>query len=300
MTNPRLVVDNPVTFTPSPYGILSVATPATPDNRHWQAGVTYQANCLVTNTTYHECIAVTGSSSEAVAPPEPDAKESGTDFSFRGALPFTIYAQFSCSPVGMGSELQRLATDALKHHASRQIEQVFATGIVAGQQIIFPHLGHDAIIYDEDGILLQSVPVTGSASDPAAALGFLENHIGDCYAGRGVIHIPRLALPTFDALGLIRQVGSRLQTLGGNLVVAGDGYTGTAPDGSEPSAGQTWIYATGMIFEMHGDIRVSGLVESFDRGNYTMTYLVEQSWLIGWDCCHAGIPVIIGCCGSAS
>jgi hypothetical protein len=288
----RLVIDNPVAFTPSPYGIFSVAIPATPtkigDSRHWQLGVTYQANCLLTNTTYDECISVTGTSS----PVEPPTKEADTHFITRGSLPFTVYAEFSCSPVG--SDVATLARDALARRASWQAENAFFTGVVGGQNLVFPHLAHDTDVYDINGVLLQSAVVTGAASDVATALGFLEDQIATCYGGRGVIHMARDVLPTFDAHGLLRQTGGKLTTLGGNLVVAGDGYTGDAPDGTPASTGQSWVYATGMIFEMHSDPRVTGMPDSFDRSENTMTYIAEQTFVLGWDCCHFGVPVVLG------
>ena len=282
-----------MTFTPSPYGLLAVATAATPDTPHWQHGVTYRVLCPTTYTTYDECIAVTGSG----APPEPDTKTVDDEGRyFRGATPFTVYAKFSCTPVG-ADDLRTTAQQALNRTAQQQIEAALWTGQAGGQEVVWPHLAADEAWYDDE-VLMQSVPLTGTASDAPTALGFLEQGIADCYSGRGVIHIPRNALPTFDAAGLLRQVGGKLQTISGTSVVAGDGYPGTAPDGTDPATGQAWIYATGEIFEMHGPVRITSLTESFDRSENTVSYLAEQTWLIGWNCCHIGIPVLIGCCDS--
>ena len=48
--------------------------------------------------------------------------------------------------------------------------------------------------------------------------------------------------------------GVTLRTWNGNLVAAGAGYPGTAPDGSDPAAGTSWIYGTGPVFIYRSDV----------------------------------------------
>lgn len=288
MAGPRLLIDSPLSFSPSPYGLLSVAQAATPQSPHWQNGVTWISNCNDANTTYDECIAVTGVGS----PPEPSPKEAATGLQLRGATPFTVYARFDCSPVGM--DVIALANEALRMDSSRQAEIALWTGVAGAQTVIWPHLAADAMVLDAQNITLQTVPVTGAADDVASSLGFVEDVLGDCYNGQGVIHIPRLAIPTFDAWGLLKVVRGQLQTINGNLVVAGTGYPGTAPDGTDPTAGTTWIYATGAVFEMHSEARVNTLRESLDRSENTVQSIAEQTYVLGFDCCHVGAIVELG------
>lgn len=288
MAGPRLLVPAPM-FTPSQYGLLSVAQPATPDNAHWQNGVTWPANCIDADTTYEECITVTGTGSPPAAPTLP----SSTDFSYRGATPFTIFARFNCSPVG--NDVNALAEEALRNMGSVQVEKAFWSGTAGGQSTVFPHLAASVTVTGSDNIMLQTAPVTGAADDAAAALGYLEGQLGTCYNGQGVIHVPASAAATFFARELFEDIGGKLYTGKGNLVVIGNGYPGTSPTGAAASAGTAWVYATGAIMEMHGPVRARTLTETLDRSENTINAIAEQTYLIAWDgCCHAGVQVTLG------
>lgn len=288
MAGPRLIIEPPV-FTPSPYGLLSVTQPATPTNTHWQNGVTYQANCIDAATTYEECIAVTGTGS----PPAASTFVADTNLITRGATPFTTYARFDCSPVGL-PDIISLATDALRTTGTYQVEKAFWTGLAGGQAVVWPHLAAAATVVDSQNITLQTVPVTGALSDVVTGLGFVEQKLADCYNGVGVIHIPAIAIPTFDAWNLLKVVRGQLQTLNGNLVAAGAGYPGTSPTGSAPAAGTSWIYATGAVFELHGGVHTTDQRDSLDRTKNTMRVIAEQTWVLGWDCCHVGALIDLG------
>lgn len=292
----RLLVD-PATlppFAPSSHGLLSVATPATPDNPHWQNGITYLSRCLTTDaaTTYDECITVTGTGG---APPAPAAKADNVDYPvLRGATAFTVFAEFDCSPVGVSDAL-RVATDSLAQSEPWQVERAFWTGNAAGQPVVFPHLAANAQILDASDVMLQSAAVTGGGPfDIAEALGVLEQELANCYDGVGVIHVPRVALPTLDAWGLVRTNGPVLKTLNGNLVAAGAGYTGSSPSGQARPAGQSWLYATGQVFVYRGAVRAFTPRESIDRGNNTRKMIAERTYLFGWDCCHAAVLANLG------
>lgn len=288
MAGPRQIIDPPV-FSPSPFGLLSAAQPATSSGTHWQNGVTWESNCLNSNTTYEECITVTGSSGP---PPAAPTMVADTNYFQRGATPFTVFAKFNCSPVG--TNVQELANEALRATASWQVERALWTGLAGAQAVVWPHLAASVAVTGTDFALLQSVPVTGAADDVSASLGFIEQALADCYVGQGVIHIPRLAVATFDSWGLLKVVRGQLQTLAGNIVVVGAGYPGTSPAGAAPAAGTTWIYGTGSVFELHSDVRSFQLRETFNRSENTVEAIAEQTYVLGWDCCHAGAIVNLG------
>lgn len=289
MAGPRQLISAPA-FTSSPYGLLSVVQkPTLRGDPHWQNGVTWQSNCLSAALTYEECITVTGTG----APPAPPTLSADTDMITRGATPFTVYAKFNCSPVG-AMDLQALAEDALTRTGSYQVERAFWTGQAASQAVVWPHLAASTQLLDASGYLLQSVPVTGAADDAAASLGYVEQQLADCYNGQGVIHIPRIAIPTFAATSLIKVVGDHLETLNGNLVAAGGGYPGTSPAGATAGAGTTWIYATGAVFMLRGPVRVTTDNEALNRAENTVEAIAEQTYVLGWSCCHAGAIVNIG------
>jgi hypothetical protein len=294
---PRQLVDPPA-FAPLPYGLLSVVEPRNPADNHWQNGVTYQSRCGITMGTavYDECIAVTTGVGTPAPANMPTQNTSSIGVTTRGATAFTPLVEFDCAPVG-NDQAQKIATDALNTSAPYQVEQAFWTGIVAGQVVAFPHLAANATLTDAGGALLQSVPVTGSASPPydvADGLGYLESQLAGCYSGVGVIHVPVIAIPTLAAWGLITVQGGQLRTLNGNRVAAGGGYPGTGPTGAAPTAGTVWLYATGAVFAYSGATRILGLPGALDRAENTIRMIAERTYVLGWDCCHVGVQVSLG------
>lgn len=294
-TRPRLPVSSPA-FTPLPYGLLSaVELPTAPE--HWQNGVTWSSECVtgMGATTYDECLVVTGAGSPQ--PPPPASKTSNVQFTRRGATPFTVYTEFDCAPVG-NEEAARVASAALNKVASFQLERAFWTGVAGGQLVVWPHLIGTATVIDGTDLttILGTPAVTGggATTDIADGLGFLENALSDCYGGSGVIHVPIEAVPTLDAWGLLKFSGGRVTTAVGNRVSIGAGYPGTAPDGTTPTAGTTWMYATGAVFAFTGPMVVRDLRDSIDRSKNTIRMIAEKTYVLGWDCCHAGVQVQLG------
>lgn len=286
----RQLIDLPTVFTALPYGLWDTIQTPSSDGSHWQNGVTWIERCPTGDTTYDECLSVTG----VGAPPEPAAKTANVGQELRGALPFTVHAEFECSPVGLGSA-EAIASDALARVEQTQIEAAFWTGTAGGQPVVFPHLAADAEVLDGDVVLqpVASPAVTGV--DVAQALGALEQELADCYKGQGVIHVPRAALPTLDAWNLARDDGNgHLVTLAGNLIVAGTGYTGSGPDGTTPAAGTTWIYATGAAWGYRSDPYVSQLRDSLDRTSNTLRMQAERTYVIGFECCLLAAHIVLG------
>jgi hypothetical protein len=285
----RQLVDMPAVFTPLPYGLWDSIQHPTAGGVHWQQGITWIERCPVGDTTYDECLSVTGTG----APPEPPAKTANVDQSFRGSLPFTVYAEFECSPVGI-PDAESIASDALVRAEQQQVETAFWTGAAGGQPVVFPHLAANTEVLDGD-IILQPVATTAvTGADVAHALGVLEQQLADCYAGQGIIHVPRTALPTLAAWDLAVERDGRLYTPGGNLIVVGDGYTGTAPDGTTPADGTTWIYATGAAWGYRSDVYVSRLRDSLDRTSNTIRMLAERTYVIGFECCLLAANIVLG------
>jgi hypothetical protein len=280
----------PPTFTTLPYGLWDAAQKPATDNPHWQQGVTWIERCPDGGTTYDECLSVTGTG----APPEPAAKADNVDQVFRGATPFTIFTEFDCSPVGL-RDAETVASDALARIEQYQVEAAFWTGTAGGQTVAFPHLAANAEVLDTQGIILQPTATTCvTGADVAHALGELEDCLADCYAGQGIIHIPRIALPTFAASNLAVERDGALYTPGGNRIVVGGGYTGTAPDGSTPAAGTSWIYATGAVFGYRSEVQVSSPRDSIDRAANTMRMIAERTYVLGFSCCLLAAHIVLG------
>jgi hypothetical protein len=139
---------------------------------------------------------------------------------------------------------------------------------------------------------LQTAAVTGAGVvlDPIEGLGILERQLADCYDGVGVIHLPVELLGALNTHNLIERHGAQLRTTAGNLVALGAGYPGTGPSG-QTTSGALWVYATGAVFAYRSDIRSFPKDQSFDRDINTVKAVAERTYLLGWDCCHFGVPI---------
>lgn len=297
--NMRLLVDPPV-GQPSPYGLLSVADIRTESDVHWQAGITWRSNCGGADTTYDDCISSSPSASGV-----PSGKGSNAVFTPRGATPFTVFTKFDCSLPDFYENAEATALKALQTTESWQLERAFWTGAAGGvNNVVLPHLADDTAITQVDGadgfyvVTLQPAAdiVTGAGLDPPCALAALEQAMANCLNGVGVIHMTVFMATILASRMLIRQDGNRLRTLNGNLVVAGNGYPGTAPDGTTPAVNITWMYGTGPVFGYRGTPWLSKAApDSFSRDVNTIEALAERTYVLAFDCCLLAMPVCLDC-----
>lgn len=301
MAGARQIIDSPA-FTPLPNFLWDAAQH--PSDLHWQAGVTWQERCGGAGTLYDECIAVTGTGGTPAAQASLTANVVQQN---RGATPFTVYAEFDCSPVGQGisqADLEDRAAEALDKMEAFQATQAFWTG-VAGEAVggtdqttVWPHLAANATLDDPQGIRLQTAasPLVTGGEDPAVALGQVEASLAACYGGQGVIHIPYAAFPSFKANKLVHREnpGDPWTTAAGNLVVPGVGYTGSSPAGAAPASGTAWIYATGAVFGFRSEVFARQFPDTFDRAENTVKSLASRTYLFGFECCHFGALVTLG------
>jgi hypothetical protein len=306
VANFREVVDPP-SFTPLGFGLLSAMEMPTPQPAHWAQGITYSPMCganTLGGLIYDECLVVTGVG--GAPPPPSDLTTANVTQGTRGALPFTAYVEFDCATVGL-EDAQGTAERALAMAEPWQVERAFWSGLAGGQPVVYPHLAANAQLLDIAGITLQTaaVNVTGASSVGVAgdlvnietALGLLEQALGNCYNGVGVIHVPELLLPTMDAWGIVRQQGPVMKTLNGNKVAVGAGYPGTGPDGLTRAGNTCWMYATGNVFGYRSNVRVrapGNAASSLDRATNTRRMIAERTYVIGWDCCHFAVQTSLG------
>ncbi len=301
MSGARPFVEPPA-FTPLPYGLWDVADHPTPP-AHWQQGITWIENCPTGDTTYDECLTVTGTGS----PPAPPAKTDNVDRTFRGATAFTVFAEFDCSPVGLGDEaaVNALATEALARTETSQVEEAFWTGAAGGQPgIVMPHLAADTEVVDASGIVLQPVATIAAMGtdavtlDPAVAFGQLTQQLDQCYGGLGIIYVPRYALPTLFALRLVVEVNGALYSSSGHPVVVSGLFPGTSPAGAPASEATTWIYATGPLWAYRSEVFATRRNESFDRAENTVKMIAERTYVVAFTCCllaalmDLGVPTV--------
>jgi hypothetical protein len=107
---------------------------------------------------------------------------------------------------------------------------------------------------------------SGTALSPRRALALLEHTIATASpcGEQGIIHMTRdtASLLASNSQMLFHEAGKdHLQTMGGTPVVVGSGYTGAGPtdaagDAETPTGTNKWMYATGTVKVVLGDIDV--------------------------------------------
>ncbi len=290
MVNGRVTVPAPA-FTPLSYGLLSVAQDMTSQfDSHWEAGITWMPLCSTPDSTYDECLTVTG----VGAVPEPEAKSTTFSNVRRAATPFTVYARKDCSTPTFWEELPEQIREAVFQGEGWQVERSFWTGISAGAAgVVHPHLASAAeLIHDLDILELEVDDVSASPVHVREGLGLLEEGLANCYRGQGVIHVPVALATHLIAWGLIRQIEGRWVSPAGNLVSIGAGYLGSSP--STPgivTSEVRWMYATGAVFYARSNLRDFTRTEMLDRDDNTIEALAERTYVVGWDCCLLGVPI---------
>lgn len=291
MVTPRTVVDPPLQGR-RPLGLLDHVDFRETGDRRWLAGVQYMADCSGAETIALDVCgpSVTGGFADTGSR------------SMRGATAFTVYSEFTCSPVDFYDRANELAEAALRRNEGWQVENAFWTGTVtdnwAGQTAtVYPHLAEDTQVTEESGgqtIVLQTaatVVVTGTGLDPRSGLGILESALGDCYGGVGMIHVPQKIVTHLHGQGLLIAVGDRWRTANGNWVVSGAGYQGTSPAGAAAGLESAWMYATSPVWGYRSDITVFPPRTNLDRSVNTVTARAARSYLLTWDCCHLAVQV---------
>lgn len=290
LTRPRRLVPAPE-FEASPYGLLSVVQwrTAVGNADHWRYGVEWESNCSGTETIELDPCApsVTGGFTET---------ESRV---WKGATAFRVYARIQCSTVDFYDRAQALATEALTRNEQWEVERTLWDGTTRspyGAVVSnYPRLASNMVVGTGTprDVALQTAAtvVSGGVYDPKVGLGVLEDALGACYNGRGVIHVPQMLIPGLAGAGLLIREDGGLYTHNGNRVIAGAGYSGSGPDGVEPSGASKWMYATGPLLGYRGPIGFNPVVTNLNRQTDTVDELVWRDYLIGWDCCHLGVQI---------
>lgn len=135
--------------------------------------------------------------------------------------------------------------------------------------------------------------LAAAAVPPKLAVGLLEEALGDRILGRGVIHAPRVAIPFLPDMTIN---GTRLQTKLRTDVVAGSGYTGSAPDDAARAAGEAWLYGTGPVKVVRGkqfDVGGDDASRLLDRASNEITVLSGRMVTVTYECALVGVRVAL-------
>lgn len=279
----------PPTFIPLRYRLIDAVDGPHPYTGHQKLGLYFTPDdCSLPLETTTACLTGIGS-----------AKEATGSIPNRGADSFVVYTWIDCGLVGVGeAKLKARIEAAHRNNVQYVVERIFWTG---GNFATSQHLAEDTAITESVGgstINLQTaatVLVTG-AVDVVEGIGRLEQAMADCYGGTPLIHVPRGVTSHLAANHLVAAKGSKLLTDNGSIVVPGPGYPGTSPAGVAPTAGTTWLYATGSVKMWAGELmwQARDTRELLGRSINDTVLIVEQRFTLAWDCCHFAIPVSLG------
>lgn len=297
MARGRLLIGGDVLpFTAPSYDLLSTATPLDLADAHWRMGLVWEPLCPESDGTYDPCVAVVSVGGNAEPADAPPAKTATTEWSVRGATPFTAYSRIDCSPVGQWDQLSARNQQALIRSEARFVETAFWSGVSGGETVVFPHLAADTEVWDGEDLLQPVATVVDATPQPIhVGIGMLEDAMRDCYPGVATLHMPtRLAALAAEAGLIAPRSGMMFTTSVGSKVIIGD-YPGTGPTGAPPAASTTWMYATGEVFyAREREPHSFRPADVFDRSVNTVEMLAERTYVLGWDCCLMAIPIVNG------
>lgn len=273
---------------PAQFGLLSSATDLITDtSTHWIDEFDYETlDCVADVTLSSICNTATVVT----------AVERGNDSLYRTYVPFEVITAFQCSTMGRTpDEIEKIAKDAAEACLQKALEFEFWTGTLAKKAAVDDWDGATRGAFPNRFLASESAtdvtPTPGTGVKSKHGLALLEQALGDCGCGsQGTIHATR---GVASALG-IKGKDNELVTNLGNKVIAGVGYTGTGPDGTEAPAGSAWMYATGPVTIRVGEVMVvqDKVTQSINIRNNTIRYVVSQPAAVTWNsCCHAAVLV---------
>jgi hypothetical protein len=274
---------------PALYGVLSPAASVVTDtSSDWARGVEFETLNCATNIRL-SAICSTASSVEVV--------EAVDGRLYSKYMPFAIETDFQCSTFGFEHrDYEGVARDFMEAAQQKAIERELWTGASAKLQSAVWNSGqHGGDAFPNRWLASPSAvdvtPTPGTAVKVKYGLALLEAALGTCGAGiRGTIHATRGVASVLN----LKDKNGALRTSLGNTVIAGAGYTGSAPNGTAPTGTQVWMYATGPVSVRLGPITATPdqRRQSVDLSNNTVKVYATRPAAVSWDsCCHYGVLV---------
>ncbi len=228
-----------------------------------------------------------GTSVERCAVVNKDLDQGGT---FQSGALFHGYGGLRCKMIGVDDVADHLRENAARVFARRE-HFVIEQGLMKNRFIEGPTLGPTGPIgLQDDPLWSAPLDITpgGAAVAPAVAVGLLEAHAAQVYAGAPTLHLPRALVGILLGKGVLEFNGSSLVTKLGSKVAAGGGYDldNAGPDGLAAAAGERWLYATGEVSVERSEFI---LRDAVDLPNNDVYVLAERGYLVAVDCYAAAI-----------
>jgi hypothetical protein len=251
-----------------PFGLFHAATPLTGVDGHWEyGGIEFDSLGGYQGQFYPVGINAAGGAGGSKTLPSANPRTH--------ALPFAVYAGIECGVVGYTAA----------EHEARALRVLELSGQHAAENALWTGGGGNAPGLNAS---TTTIPTGGAtASKVSTALRILEDWLGDNYNGRGFIHAKRGVSAIAGSAHLVKDTYDLdprvVSTPGGTRWIFGAGYDGTGPNAVVPSAGQTWIYATGGVVLLRGEPREPTLEQAIVKTLNTVHIIAEQEYLITYD-----------------
>lgn len=277
---PRAVVEAPQA-TPGRRGLLSAAVEVTEGDERWVNGFAYEAE----SCDAAQALAIWCAPGQQDGSYEKVPGESGGIVNYD---PFLVIGADSCTTLDRGRDRLGRARRQLLATESEQIERELWDGAIA-----------QAEGYDNPYFAAAGVATDLGTAGYVAAFAALEQYLAECLHGRrGMIHATPYTVSLWMAAGLLRVEGGLLLSALDTIVVAGAGYSGSAPgDPPTPPADLTAAanaYATGLVYVRRGAITPADdgdEASRIDRAINTETVFVERPVAAVFDCCLGTVTV---------
>lgn len=266
-------------------GLFDLVTPDTIEDPHWMSGGVEWEDYLCSPAAsgfIGECPPATGYT-----------KVTESEMSFCHADPFYVYGSFDCAPGGRPTEEAfDIARERLLAWEQWEVERILWTGESANGPVE-PSFSLGNSSCDITPVILSP---NGPLS-PSAALAVIEEFLADLIPCGGVIHAPHGMSAFFAGSSLIERVGDRYYTVTGIPVVFGAGYPGTGPGGVAPTAGATWMFATGPLTIVRSEVMMvpSDKKEAINRNINKIEVRAERAYAVGYSCGVAAVETTLTC-----
>lgn len=194
--------------------------------------------------------------------------------------PFGVITSYACAPVGWTQEevRQRLATRMMLWEQRAVERRVWQGWNNSNGQGVQPGL-------------FATATNLGDSACMKVAVARLEQALADNGVAGGYIHARPYMMPWLADAHLIELGGSggRSRTFftpRGTPIVFGEGYDGSAPNGSPPASGATAeaMYASGRITIWGSEVSIPPLDQTFDRTNNIQYALAEKVFVAVLEC----------------
>lgn len=129
-------------------------------------------------------------------------------------------------------------------------------------------------------------------TNPRHALGLLEQHAADNYAGLPLIHGNKLAVLLIPELRVSDDF--RLHTVHGTPISNGGGYGTVGPGAANATAGRAWLYITGQVNVWRGPLNVYPDIDGAAYGlKENRSYaLVERKYGVSVECDYVAAVLV--------